>query len=83
MAKRVDPLKAKAAKQKKIAIGLVVLLVEVLVIDSRRTTSRRLKPAMPSTDAWPMPAPPRPNRTRTASGPCSSCHSSLVPRCRN
>jgi hypothetical protein len=32
MAKRVDPLKAKAAKQKKIAIGLVVLLVAVLVI---------------------------------------------------
>jgi hypothetical protein len=32
MAKRVDPMKAKAAKQKKIAIGLVVLLVAVLVI---------------------------------------------------
>jgi hypothetical protein len=31
-AKRVDPLKAKAAKQKKIAIGLVVLLVAVLAI---------------------------------------------------
>lgn len=31
-ARRVDPLKAKAAKQKKIAIGLVVLLVAVLVI---------------------------------------------------
>ncbi len=31
-AKRVDPAKAKAAKQKKIAIGLVVLLVGVLVI---------------------------------------------------
>ena len=32
MAKRVDPAKAKAAKQKKIAIGLVVLLVAVLAI---------------------------------------------------
>ena len=36
-AKRVDPLKAKAAKQKKIAIGLCVMFVLVLAYQGPKT----------------------------------------------
>ena len=59
MAKRIDPAKAKAAKQKKIAIGLVVLLVAVLVIQG---------PKMLKMLKGPQPAA-RPRRRRPAALP--------------
>ena len=47
-AKRVDPLKAKAAKQKKIAIGGFVVLARVLAIQGPKTL-KMLKGPRPST----------------------------------
>lgn len=53
MAKRVDPLKAKAAKQKKIAIGLSVLLLVVLAVQGPRTLKMLKGPSVPA--AAPIP----------------------------
>ncbi len=53
MAKRVDPLKAKQAKQKKMAIGLCVLLVAVLAFQGPKTLKMLKGPPA----AAPMAAP--------------------------
>jgi hypothetical protein len=58
-AKRVDPLKAKAAKQKKIAIGLIVLLVGVLAIQGPKML-KMLKGPQPAAQAAPTGAGPAP-----------------------
>lgn len=55
--KRIDPLKAKEAKQKKIAIGGVVILCLVLVIQGPKTL-KMLKGAEPTPVAAPVPATP-------------------------
>lgn len=52
--KRVDPLKAKAAKQKKLAIGLCVLLVGVLAFQGPKTL-KMLKGPQPVAVAAPAP----------------------------
>lgn len=59
MAKRVDPLKAKEAKQRKLAIGLGVLLVAVVAFQGPKTL-KMLKGPQPVTSAataTPTPAP--------------------------
>jgi hypothetical protein len=53
--KKVDPLKAKAAKQKKMAIGLSVLFVLVLAYQGPKTLKMLKGPAVPA--ATPVPAP--------------------------
>lgn len=69
MAKKVDPLKAKAAKQKKIAIGLVVALVAVMAVQGPKTlkmlkgpqpvsTADALTPIAPPAGSPPVPAAP-------------------------
>ena len=50
MAKRVDPLKAKAAKQKKIAIGGMVLLLALLAVQGPKTL-KMLKGPQPAAPA--------------------------------
>ena len=40
MAKKIDPIKAKAAKQKKIAIGGAVLLVLLMAVEVPKTMKR-------------------------------------------
>lgn len=57
MAKRVDPLKAKQAKQKKIAIGLCVFLAIVLFIQVPRTM-KMLKGPQAATTAAPVETTP-------------------------
>ena len=57
--KRVDPLKAKAAKQKKIAIGLCVLFVAVLAFQGPRTL-KMLKGPQPVETAAPATTTPAP-----------------------
>lgn len=56
MAKRVDPLKAKAAKQKKIAIGLSLMFVLVLAYQGPKTL-KMLKPPAAAEAAAPVPVP--------------------------
>jgi hypothetical protein len=58
-AKRVDPQRAKEAKQKKIAIGLVVLLVGVLVIQGPKML-KMLKGSQPPAAAETVPGGPAP-----------------------
>lgn len=55
-AKRVDPLKAKQAKQKKIAIGGVVLLVALMGVQGPKTL-KMLKGPQPVTTPTAAPAP--------------------------
>ncbi len=55
--KRVDPLQAKAAKQKKIAIGGVVVLCLLLAVQGPKTLKMMKGPA-PTTAAAPAPAAP-------------------------
>jgi hypothetical protein len=56
MAKRVDPLKAKAAKQKKIAIGLSLLFVLVLAYQGPKTLKMLKGPAATeAVEAVPVP----------------------------
>ena len=58
-AKRVDPLKAKAAKQKKIAIGGMVLLVAILAVQGPKTLKLLKGPqAEPAVVATPTTTPP-------------------------
>ena len=61
MAKKVDPLKAKEAKQKKIAIGLSVLLVAVLAFQGPKTL-KMLK----------GPTPPAPTETVAVGAPLTT-----------
>ena len=66
--KRVDPLKAKAAKQKKIAIGGFVLLALLLFIQGPKTL-KMLKGPQPTTaaaPAAPSPAAPAPGGVAAA-----------------
>lgn len=58
-AKRVDPLKAKAAKQKKIAIGGFVVLALVLAVQGPKTL-KMLKGQQAATPAVATPAPVTP-----------------------
>ena len=65
--KRVDPLQAKAAKQKKIAIGGVVVLCLLLAIQGPKTLKMLKGPApaavaapAPTTPATPVPGAPAP-----------------------
>jgi hypothetical protein len=64
MAKRVDPLKAKQAKQRKVAIGLSVLLVAVLAYQGPKTLKMLKGPAAmaaPAAEtATPTPTTPVP-----------------------
>jgi len=64
MAKRVDPLKAKAAKQKKMAIGLSVLLLAVVAYQGPKTLKMLKGPAT----AAPAETTPTPVTSATASG---------------
>jgi hypothetical protein len=59
-AKRVDPLKAKAAKQKKIAIALCVVFAAVLAFQVPRTL-KMLKGPQPVATAAPAPTTADPN----------------------
>jgi len=74
MAKRIDPAKAKAAKQKKIAIGLVVLLVAVLAIQGPKMLNM-LKGSQPAaapastTPGGPAPTPGGPAPTTGGPAP--------------
>ena len=65
MAKKVDPLKAKAAKQRKMAIGLGVMLLAVVAFQGPKTL-KLLKG--PPTAPWPRrarrPRPPTRRRPR-------------------
>ena len=64
MAKRVDPLKAKQAKQKKIAIGLSVAFVLVLAYQGPKTLKMLKGPApVAATEATAPPAVPAPGLT--------------------
>ena len=63
MAKRVDPLKAKKAKQKKVAIGLCVLLAAVVAFQGPKML-KMMKGPQPAAVA----APATPVATPTASG---------------
>ena len=73
MAKRVDPLKAKKAKQKKVAIGLCVLLVGVVAFQGPKMLKMMKGPqaaavAEPATPAaTPTPTPAVPGTTVAAS----------------
>jgi hypothetical protein len=62
MAKKVDPAKAKAARQKKIAIGLGVLLAGVMAIQGPKTLKMLKGPqaATVTAAAVPTPAPATP-----------------------
>jgi hypothetical protein len=67
-AKRVDPLKAKAAKQKKIAIGGFVVLILVLAVQGPKTLKMLKGPqpaaqAAATTPATTTPAPMTPGTT--------------------
>ena len=60
MAKKVDPLKAKQAKQKKIAIGGAVLLLALLAFQGPKTLKMLKGPEaipVPTATAAPVPAP--------------------------
>lgn len=59
MAKRVDPAKAKAAKQKKIAIGGMVLLVALLAVQGPKTL-KMLKGPQPAAATATTPGGPAP-----------------------
>jgi hypothetical protein len=80
MAKRVDPLKAKEAKQKKIAIVGAVLLVAVLAVQGPKTL-KMLKGPQPAAQAASVgsgpggPAAPAP----AAGGPAAGAPASGVP----
>jgi hypothetical protein len=63
MAKRVDPLKAKKAKQKKLAIGLCVLLAAVVAFQGPKMM-KMMKGPQPAAEA----APATPVATPTATG---------------
>ena len=74
-AKRVDPLKAKEAKQKKIAIGGAVLLLALLAFQGPKTIKMLQGPqpvastaAAPTTPVPPAPAPTTPGAGGTAAG---------------
>lgn len=68
-AKKVDPIKAKAAKQKKIAIGGVVVLLALLGIQGPKTL-KMLKGPQPVavTSAAPAPVAAAPAATEAAAG---------------
>ena len=60
MAKKIDPMKAKAAKQKKIAIGGAVLLLALLAFQGPKTLKMLKGPQaipVPTATAAPAPAP--------------------------
>lgn len=77
-AKRVDPLKAKAAKQKKIAIGLVVLLVAVLAIQGPKTL-KMLKGSQPAAVTATTPGGPAPGGPAPAVGGPAAGGPAVVP----
>ena len=54
MAKRVDPLKAKQAKQKKVAIGLCVLLAAVVAFQGPKMLKMMKGPQAPVAEAAPV-----------------------------
>ena len=72
MAKRVDPLKAKEAKQKKIAIGGAILLLALLGVQGPKTLKmlQGPKPAAPPASAAPATTTPgaAPASTATTTG---------------
>lgn len=57
MAKRVDPLKAKQAKQKKLAIGLSILFVAVLAYQVPKTLKMLKGPAAAAVETAPVSTP--------------------------
>src|SRR5688500_864177 len=63
MAKRVDPLKAKEAKQKKIAIGGFVLLLALLGFQGPKTLKMLQGPQPVSAPTSTAPAPTTPGVT--------------------
>ena len=69
-AKRVDPLKAKAAKQKKIAIGGVVVLVALLAFQGPKTLKML---------QGPQPVTPPAAATPTTTGPAPATAAGAVP----
>jgi len=70
-AKRVDPLKAKAAKQKKMAIGLCVVFVAVLAFQGPKTL-KMLKGPQPEATAVAAPATTTPVDPNAAPAPASA-----------
>ena len=76
MAKRIDPAKAKAAKQKKIAIGGMVLLVALLAVQGPKTL-KMLKGPQPAaapastTPGGPAPTPGGPAPTTGGPAPAT------------
>ncbi len=67
-AKRIDPLKAKAAKQKKIAIGGMVVLVLLLIVQGPKTLKMLKGPQPAAQAASTTPGGPAPTTT-TPGGP--------------
>ena len=73
MAKRVDPLKAKQAKQKKVAIGLCVLLAGVVAFQGPKMLKMMKGPQPAAVAEAAAPA-----ATPTATGGCSGRHRRCV-----
>ena len=69
MAKRVDPLKAKQAKQKKVAIGLCVLLAAVVAFQGPKMLKMMKGPAATAEAAPVTPAPATPGTVPDPAAP--------------
>ena len=71
MAKRVDPLKAKQAKQKKLAIGLCVLLAAVVAFQGPKMLKMMKGPAATAEAAPVTPAPATPGTVPDPAAPAT------------
>jgi len=80
-AKRVDPLKAKAAKQKKIAIGGTVLLVALIAFQGPKTMKllQGPQPIAPPTATTPAPVTPGTPTTTPGTGTDATAAAGEVP----
>ena len=74
MAKRVDPLKAKKAKQKKVAIGLCVLLAAVVAFQGPKMLKmmKGPQPAAVAAPATPVATPPASGAVPDPAAPASA-----------
>ena len=76
MAKRVDPLAAKKAKQKKVAIGLCVLLAAVVAFQGPKMLKMMKGPAATAEAAPATPAPTTPGTVPDPAAPAPACRRS-------
>ena len=78
MAKRVDPLKAKKAKQKKLAIGLCVLLVGVVAFQGPKML-KMMKGPQPAAVAEPATPAATPTGTTAVPDPAAPASATTAP----